>query len=121
MNRPAACQGVVPGFSSRAAPTSVLTYHHDDEEDAASVPAAHPTHAPAVNLIPNGHGLSQPQELGLKLHVPRPDTSMALPGGTSQQAPLRIGTADFCGNPASSKCFLTARTARKMCTWRSLM
>src|SRR5215813_12561660 len=36
-------------------------------------------------------------------------------GGNSQQAPLRIGTADSCGDPASSKCFLTARTARKMC------
>src|SRR5215471_19858778 len=69
---------LISGFSSRAAPTSVLTYHHDDEEDTASVPAADPTHAPAVNLIPNCHGLSQPQELGLNLHVPRPDTSMEL-------------------------------------------
>jgi len=33
----------------------------------------------------------------------------------SQQAPLKIGTADFCGDPASSTRFPTARTARKMC------
>src|SRR5262249_28959731 len=33
----------------------------------------------------------------------------------SQKAPLRMGTADFCRDPASSKCFLKARTARRMC------
>src|SRR5215471_18584811 len=33
----------------------------------------------------------------------------------SQQAPLRIGTADFCGDPATSQPFPNARPARKMC------
>src|SRR5215813_11420756 len=31
----------------------------------AFIPATDPTRPPAINAIPDGHGLSQPQELGL--------------------------------------------------------
>jgi hypothetical protein len=54
---------------------------HDDEEHPAPILAAEPTDPPAINTIPDRYRLSQPQELSLNLHVPRPDTSMALPAG----------------------------------------
>jgi len=61
---------------------------HDDEEYAASIPAAEPTDPPAINTIPDCGRSSKPKEFCLNVHAFGPDTCMALLAGTGQQVPV---------------------------------
>jgi hypothetical protein len=46
-----------------------FSLHHNDEEDAAFVPAAEPADPPIINMIAQGHRLAKSTELGLNVHV----------------------------------------------------